>query len=133
MSSTEIGGRMPTSSALSDGTASVRSPCATFSTRYSFFSPKTSRISLRSITAAPWWGYTTRSPTLNDMPLHEYYEDAARTAKTLHDTRGIAAVHDVVSAARFALIHALTTGAKFAGLYAYSSDANSMFTPYLIT
>src|SRR4249919_2249916 len=70
MSSTEIGGRMPTSSALSDGTASVRSPWATRNTRYSFFSPKATRISFFSITAAPWWGYTTWSPTLNDMPLH---------------------------------------------------------------
>ena len=74
MSSAEIGGRMPTSSALSAGTASVRSPWATFRTRYSVFSPKASRVSFRSITAAPWWGYTTRSPTLKAI-RHSRWSD----------------------------------------------------------
>jgi hypothetical protein len=48
-----MGGRMPTASALSEGTRSVSSPWAMRSTRYSFFSPKASRFSFFSITAAP--------------------------------------------------------------------------------
>src|SRR6185436_14796196 len=68
-SSAEIGGRMPTSSTLSVGTESVMSPCAIFRMRYSRFSPATSIISFFSMTAAPWCGYTTRSPTLKGMPL----------------------------------------------------------------
>src|SRR5205807_449403 len=39
--------------------------------RYSRFSPRTSRFSFFTTVPAPWWGYTTLSPTLNKpcLPL----------------------------------------------------------------
>ncbi len=45
--------RTPTYSAFSEGTRTVRSPCATLSTRYSFGSPLITRISISSMSAAP--------------------------------------------------------------------------------
>src|SRR5215469_18022220 len=46
--------RTPTSSALSAGTRTVRSPLSTLSTRYVLSSPLIERISISSIRAAPW-------------------------------------------------------------------------------
>src|ERR1022692_1115381 len=73
----------PTSSALSDGTRTVRSPLSTLSTRYVLSSPLIDRISISSIRAAPWWGYTTVSPTLKVMwhvplPLRLCYHGGQR-------------------------------------------------------
>src|SRR5687767_14173253 len=56
---------MPISSARSVGTFRVRSPWVIRRTKYLFLAPSGIVIvSVPSITAAPWWGYTTLSPTL---------------------------------------------------------------------
>src|SRR5882724_10664514 len=113
-SSAEIGGRIPTSSALSVGTESVISPCAILRMRYSRFSPSITFVSFFSITAAPWCGYTTRSPTLKDMPLPVVDQALQRTA---HPTRrqNPLSPHErlrqpAASALRLAAIHCFTTG-----------------------
>src|SRR6478736_2849806 len=56
--------RSPTRSALSAGTFTVMSLCRILIVRYSRFSPSTSRRSRFTTVPAPWWGYTTLSPTL---------------------------------------------------------------------
>src|SRR4029079_13574724 len=56
--------RSPTRSALSAGTFTVMSLCRILIVRYSRFSPRTSRRSRFTTVPAPWWGYTTLSPTL---------------------------------------------------------------------
>src|SRR3954467_8183909 len=56
--------RSPTRSALSAGTFTVMSLCRILMVRYSRFSPSTSRFSRFTTVPAPWWGYTTLSPTL---------------------------------------------------------------------
>src|SRR3984957_17743506 len=48
--------RTPTSSALSAGTRTVRSPWVTFNRRYILVSPLIVLCSIASILAAPWWG-----------------------------------------------------------------------------
>src|SRR3954453_4143534 len=48
--------RTPTISALSAGTRTVRSPWATLRTRYFFSSPLIVRVSMASMSAAPWCG-----------------------------------------------------------------------------
>src|SRR5688572_18020889 len=56
---------MPISSARSVGTFRVRSPWVIRRTKYLFLAPSgIVMLSVPSITAAPWWGYTTLSPTL---------------------------------------------------------------------
>src|SRR5438445_13507897 len=69
--SSSITFRRPTRSALSLGTFTVMSLCRILIVRYSRFSPSTSRVSLLTTVPAPWWGYTTLSPTLYnaDPPL----------------------------------------------------------------
>src|SRR4026207_2562825 len=57
--------RRPTFSALSTGTFTVISLCRILIVRYSRCSPRTSLTSLETIVPAPWWGYTTLSPTSN--------------------------------------------------------------------
>src|ERR671937_2671355 len=56
--------RRPTRSALSAGTFTVMSLWRILIVRYSRFSPSTSRDSFLTTVPAPWWGYTTLSPTL---------------------------------------------------------------------
>src|SRR5579885_2900720 len=56
--------RRPTRSALSAGTFTVMSLCRILIVRYSRFSPRTSFFSRFTTVPAPWWGYTTLSPTL---------------------------------------------------------------------
>src|SRR5215475_14697307 len=56
--------RRPTRSALSAGTFTVMSLCRILMVRYSRFSPRTSFFSRFTTVPAPWWGYTTLSPTL---------------------------------------------------------------------
>src|SRR5437763_12036755 len=68
--------RRPTSSAFSAGTFTVMSLCSIRIVRYSRFSPSTSRFSRFTTVPAPWWGYTTLSPTLykltpSPVGLHE--------------------------------------------------------------
>src|SRR4029077_3303085 len=54
----------PTRSALSAGSFTVMSLCRILMVRYSRFSPRTSFFSRFTTVPAPWWGYTTLSPTL---------------------------------------------------------------------
>src|SRR4051812_2920910 len=56
--------RGPTPPALSAGTFTVISLWRILIVRYSRFSPSTSRRSFFTTVPAPWWGYTTLSPTL---------------------------------------------------------------------
>src|SRR4051794_5389797 len=56
--------RSPTRSAFSAGTFTVMSLWRILIVRYSRFSPSTSRLSFFTTVPAPWWGYTTLSPTL---------------------------------------------------------------------
>src|SRR6266700_8290399 len=72
--SSSITFRRPTRSALSLGTFTVMSLCRILIVRYSRFSPRTSRVSFLTTVPAPWWGYTTLSPTLYnaDPPLSSF-------------------------------------------------------------
>src|SRR5436190_1798798 len=67
--------RRPTRSALSLGTFTVMSLCRILMVRYSRFSPSTVRVSRLTTVPAPWWGYTTLSPTLYnaDPPLRRSF------------------------------------------------------------
>src|SRR5438874_372574 len=67
--------RRPTRSALSLGTFTVMSSCRILMVRYSRFSPSTVRVSRLTTVPAPWWGYTTLSPTLYnaDPPLRRSF------------------------------------------------------------
>src|SRR6266566_7946499 len=67
--SSSITFRRPTRSALSAGTFTVMSLCRILIVRYSRFSPSTSRFSRLTTVPAPWWGYTTLSPTLYKLRL----------------------------------------------------------------
>src|SRR4029450_13737692 len=58
--------RRPTFSAFSEGTLTVMSLCRILIVRYSRFSPSTSRDSFFTTVPAPWCGYTTLSPTLDN-------------------------------------------------------------------
>ena len=58
--------RRPTFSAFSHGTLTVMSLWRILIVRYSRFSPSTSRCSFFTTVPAPWCGYTTLSPTLNN-------------------------------------------------------------------
>src|ERR687897_1501715 len=60
--------RSPTSSLLSIGTISVRSPYETRSLKYFRLSPRNSLTQSSSMTAAPCSGWTTVSPLRNTRP-----------------------------------------------------------------
>src|ERR1700722_12239063 len=65
--SSSITRRSPASAAFSVGTITVMSLCRILIVRYSRRWPKTSLISLALTCPAPWWGYTTLSPSSNSM------------------------------------------------------------------
>src|SRR6266576_2926549 len=57
------------------GPLPVMSLCRILMVRYSRFSPSTVRVSRLTTVPAPWWGYTTLSPTLYnaDPPLRRSF------------------------------------------------------------